>query len=251
MAKSAEVTRLDTLTVARIDTFGSGLRDRDWVSEVERIALATSKLGARTVGLTSPSGGVGCVSLAKLLARNFCCSDWSSLRIDLTQPLTANALADDWIPGKELDGDLISKTPYGFDEVVARPSDVTRPLYNNVDRIRRSLDQDFRGYDRIVASLPPVLEKSGNHINAVSASLACDIVFLVCATGVTTRADVSNAIDQLEAAGSNIVGTVLNNADTPTPGQDLAKFADVIAWVSPSLATKYKSFVLSTDLLNP
>lgn len=249
MAQLSEVARLKDFSVASPDDHASVGLSRGWVTEVERIVLATRKLGGRSIALTSPRRAVGCDSLTKLLARNFYCSAWSSLRIDLTRPLQSNDVADDWIPGRELGPQ--TKTPYGFDEVVVHPSEVSRSLYSNVELMRRSLDQDFTSYDRVVVSLPPVLEASGNYINAVSASLACDVVFLVCATGVTRRADVSTAIERLEDAGSNIVGTILNNANTSTPGQDLAKLSNVIAWVSPSLADRYKSYVLSIGLLNP
>ncbi len=186
------------------------------------LAAADSK--ARVLGVLSPDRGSGVSTLCRMVAESFACSGVKTLLVDLTQTVVASREGCDWwdwVPGKNV-AQIVKLDPGGYEILAARPTNITRALFNNVDTLRQIFNNELSEYKAIVVDLPAVLHQREDHINPVAAARACDAVIMMCVTGRTTKQNVNLTVRELGSAGVQLGGTVLNDFHSPPPRTEKA-----------------------------
>lgn len=221
-----------------------------WAQQIERIALATFQRGHRSVGVTSPQSGSGVSSVASGVARVAALSGSRTLLIDLTHTVEEHTYRSAWLPGQGGAGQAITRHADGYDRLVARFDQSTRLLFNNVERMRQTLNEDLAPYASIVVDAPAVPTVDTIHINGAAALAACDAAVLVCMSGKVSRADLEAATNALTNAQVNCLGLVLNDMHNPTLGAELAREARRLRRFLPRLSRWLERRALASALLN-
>lgn len=219
---------------------------------VEQTMLAITDSKARIVGILSPDQLTKTSPLSAQLAECYAKSGVHTLLIELAE----NGAADDddgsgnWAPGDELSNYIVDCTA-GFDRLAARPSETTRPLFNNLDKLRRMMKSDLSAYDTIVVDLGAVLHAGQDSTpNPVAVARACDAVIMLCTTGETKHSDVRNAVTALGTAGVQIGGAVLDDHHSPTLGVEIANSLRRLAARLPIGASWLASLAQRSTFLN-
>ena len=202
-----------------------------WQHAVEQILLVVTDKNARVLSVLGPDRGVGVTLLCQQIAESSSRSGAKTLLIDLTRPAVPGGQPG-WVPGKDA-SEFIGTMPGGYSTLVANPSPATRSLFNNVESLRRTIEQVLPPYDALIIDLPPVLDQRDDEINPIAAARASDAVIMVCVAGRSIEPRVRKAISTLEAAGVQLGGTVLNDRHNPPLGMDVAA----------SLRRKYRRFL--------
>ena len=193
---------------------------------IEGLIMNLGKLGVRIVAITSPSPDDGVRSFSRALCASYSAADVKSVLIDLDQGGSYDADDRGWNPGIKLEPQLVSTDVLGFDEIRVQPNFVTRPMFNNLDHLRRALNQDLGGYNAVVINLPPLIGADVGAPNAVAIARAADGVLLVCGTGRSATSETVKAVDDMKAAGCKVIGTVLDDSGGIRPGRDMADLID-------------------------
>jgi Mrp family chromosome partitioning ATPase len=222
---------------------------QSWLQSVEQIMLAAVDGKARVLGVVSPDAGAGVSTLCRMLAESHSRSGSKTLLIDLAQPLDTSEKDESWAPG---DGakQLIRPAPGGYDVLAARPTTSTRPMFNNIDVLRRMFTDELEAYQAIVVDLPPVLGQDEATVNPLAAARACDAIVLVCMTGKLTQPRLQLTMSSLAAAGVKVGGTVLNDLHNPTLGSELAGQARRLSGLAPRLSAWLERRLRSSEFLN-
>lgn len=191
-----------------------------WQHAVEQILLVAGDSKARVISVLSPDRGAGVSTLCGMIAETSARSGASTMLVDLTQPI-GSGKSGDWAPGDDVSS-FIKATPRGYDSLPSYPSRVTRPQFNNIEKLRKTFAEGLASYDLIVVDLSAVLDQRDTIINPVAAARASDAVIMVCVTGETTQERVRKTLSLMDAAGVQIGGTVLNDRSSPPLGVDMA-----------------------------
>lgn len=181
--------------------------------------LAALDSKTRVIGITSPDRGAGVSSLCRMVAESFAQSGAKTLLVDLSQQTdTAINARPAWMPGGGAT-DFIQRDPRGYEIIASPPTTATRPLFNNVETLRRAFVDELSMYRTVVVDLPAIMEDVSGQINPVAVSRACDAVILVCVAGRTRRDRIAATVSTLAMAGVQLGGTVLNDMDQAAPWQ--------------------------------
>ena len=198
-----------------------------WTRQIEQAMLAIINANLRIVGITSPESGAGVSVVSRLLAASFGRAGRKTLLVSLSRPVTSSSNA--WSPGQSKASDFITTDIHGFDVLDCAPTRQTRARFNHADQIREVFGDELKQYDMVLVDLPPINELSGDTINSVAASVACDAVVMVCAIGDTSRPDLRRAQKLLRQAGAQVLGSITNRP------VDRA-LEEVPAWLAKALA---------------
>ena len=221
------------------------------VVSLDAMQRAIALANARVVAITSPRITSSASEIARLLARNIAASGVKTLFVDATTPHPNAPTASNWMPGEPLsDKELHLATGNEPDRFTLLITPATRPLYNNLTRLQKTLQQDLRTYGSIVISLPPILEPDIKLVNPISVARAADSVFLVCVTGRTLTSDAEVAATSLKSAGVSIIGTVLDNTEKQLPGPEMTALVSR-SWLLPrTLRTRLANWLRTSELFN-
>ena len=221
-----------------------------WTHEVERIALATLGQGTRTIGIASHGGQAGVSTLAADLAEVTALSGVATVYVDLTTTVLPNARDIIWRPGQGGAGQAITHDARGFDVLTARFDLNTRFLFNNVERLKQSFNDELSRYQVVIVDIPALCVAEADHINGAAAAAACDGVMLVCVSGRITRAELIQGTAALDAAKVKVIGTVLNDIECPTIGADIAREALRLERFAPRFAGWVSAKARTSTFLN-
>ncbi len=212
---------------------GTGGVPTEIMRPLEALQRAVSLAEARVVAIASPRDGDEAGRIAELLAGAQAASDVRTLLIEAdASGIDAGACRDAhgdnerfWEPGQPLPEGAIqqSASKRGFDRFYLRTSAHSRPLFNNLDLLRRALSDNLGKYDAIIIELPALLEGDAEKVNPVSVARAADAVFLLCKTGVTQARDARRAADLLIKSNVEIAGTLLDTENATRPGREIAE----------------------------
>ena len=120
-----------------------------------------------------------------------------------------NGVADYMLGNAELD-DIIKKSKYDNVDVITRGSKVyNSSLVLVSDKFKEFINTVKEKYDYVFLDCAPVLQVS----DYIHISQVCDGVIFLVAYGITTRAQVSEAVKELRKCGANILGSVFSMYD--------------------------------------
>ena len=218
----------------------------EWQLAVEQVVVPATTNGARTLGFTSPRAGAGVTSFARAVAETLARGGAEVLYVDLgsplrkTGPVHARAAAQIW---KEPVADRAG----GF-EIVSPAGTDARFHFNNVRWLRAEFARMLRTYSNIVVDLAPLLSDDVERVNALGAAAACDAVVMMCAREQLSQYDVGRALQLTSSTGVNLAGTVVNEMNYVSPGDEIA--ALLRRWCPHTKLAKYLGDKISgTELL--
>jgi len=235
--------------VVRVDSEEEYRLIGSWLWSAERIAHSALITGTGILGFTSPNGSAGVSALTRLVAEILVRSGLRVMLVDFNTPTVYLETSPS--------GSFDSHNPWqyssgengGYTILTAKPTFETRFLFNNVSWLRQRLGEEKEAASILIADLPPVIPNRSDILNVIGPASACDAVLLVCPRGRMTRSQLVKAMSVLRAAAVNVVGTVLNDVDYLTPGEELAPQARSFFRRTPILARWMEKRVRASRLL--
>lgn len=226
---------------------------QSWLQPIEQVMLAAVDSKVQVLGIFSPDRGSGVSAVCLMLAECHSRTGTKTLLIDLSQTIEHSdddlSESEAWAPG---DGaaQLIQSHKGGFDVLAVRPSSRTRPMFNNVDVLRRMFKDELAAYEAIVVDLPPVLNARENRINPLAAARACDAVVMVCMIGMVTHQRVKATLSMLQTAGIQLGGTLANELHNPTLAYEMSAYIRRFAGIAPRFSAWIERKLMSSQVLN-
>jgi hypothetical protein len=153
------------------------------------------------------------------------------------------------LDGGEPDEALASPSE-GCDLLVASPAAAHRAKLNSVEHVRSMLHEELADYEAIVVDLPPVLDGTEMRINPLAPIAACDGVYLVCMAGRVDRGSIERSMVLLAQSGARMLGVVVNEAQNPSLGAELAREARRLGRFAPGLSRWLERKALSVSFIN-
>ena len=192
----------------------TSLDKQPWARSVTKLLGVSTRINARIIGITGHSRNVGVSLIAQGLAN-------ANLEFGKSTVLL-NA------SGKESDATVFevntpqNSPPQGANDTQS-PA-LTRVNLTDVDveqpagriQYRRAFDETAGDVDTIIIDLPPVCQTAAQ-TSAVfkSVGAACDLVFLVCLTGIVTKPELDDCLERCNINGVKLAGIILNDWHLP------------------------------------
>lgn len=182
---------------------------------LKKVVAGVNAQSASIVGITGARPRVGVSVTSRQLAGAFADFGNKALLVDLS--------------GAEVSGSASAALPaarISFKHLIreVRPSlavvdFVATPgllLSLTLGELRAALAEAVQQGYTIVVDLPPVMEESGQPTPSIAAAAAaCDLVFLVCLSGETKRAELTECVETCGIMGLKISGLILNDWRLP------------------------------------
>jgi hypothetical protein len=140
--------------------------------------------------------------------------------------------------------------PKTFDRIVANPSGPLRAPFNNVEQMRQLFHQELAHYTAVVVDLPSILGDHQQRINPLAPAAACDGVYVLCMAGIVDNDALTAAMKLLRQSAVNILGVVVNDAENPSLGAEIAREARRVSRLTPGLSRWLERKALAVKFLN-
>jgi capsular exopolysaccharide synthesis family protein len=187
----------------------------------ERLLVSANGKPFRTLVFAGCQGGEGCTRVVRDFAETLAASGLNVLLVDAdlrTAGLTTSIVAR----GTDLvelvaEGRSLPAAEWGKGKLTVVPS--PEAPHPDKDRFFRSpefaawLDAQRATYDYVLLDAPSLLHFADGNLMA----RLCDGVVIVVQAEVTTRESLVRAREQMERAGANLIGVVLNRVRNPVP----------------------------------
>jgi Mrp family chromosome partitioning ATPase len=221
----------------------------DVVASLDAIQRTIALANARVVAITTPRSISSSTEISNLLARNIAASGINTLYIDATTPHPHTPIASSWLPGEPITDKELHLSPGNEpDRFTIMVTPTTRPLFNNLTRVQKTLQDDLRAYGSIIINLSPVLDADSKLVSPVSLARAAETVFLVCATGETLASDAAAAAELLRSANVTVGGTIMDNSASLPAGPEMAKRVENTRLLPTGLRTRLAAWLRTSEL---
>lgn len=186
------------------------LNTRPWALAVTKVLAFAEEQGARIVGITGDRAGVGVSTLSRELAQAYSRHGLRAILVDashLDQSSDAQAIGEtarvslhDIATPVSPDVSMVDLAPFAG-QVPASSAEMAEWLKAEVsDNVA------------IVVDLPAVRDDKPSQVGALrTVGSACEIVYLVCLSGVTTEAELSQCIESCKIHRVPIGGLIIND----------------------------------------
>lgn len=180
------------------------------LTKLVSVAVAQS---ARIIGVTGIRKGVGVSVTSRQIAGAFASYGATTLLVDLSGAEISDSPSSHGVSFL----DVMTEVSPSLGVVdVAR---LSRAAALGADQIRDALAETAQKGFTVIVDLPPVLQSPGPSKPVVrTVGSQCDIVFLVCLSGVTKRSEVIESLDASRIMGLKLGGVVLNDWRLPANG---------------------------------
>lgn len=190
--------------------------------EVDAIWHALTSTGARTIAVVAAVPGEGTSLVATALARRAGMSAPSEMGrddrpgagpsallvdLDLSRPSVSRLLGLRPAPDAIVRMDAMGISVFG------NASSASADAWRERTRLISQLSAWQRDYRYIVMDTAPMLTGESDEITGATAAAAADVCVMVTLAGRTPANRIREARDNLQAAGANLVGTILNDRD--------------------------------------
>jgi Mrp family chromosome partitioning ATPase len=186
----------------------------------ERLMVAAHGKALKALVFAGCDGGEGCTQVVREFSESLASAGLNVLLVDAdlrTAGLTASLAAH----GADLTELVRAKevppaTPWGRGRITVAPSPAgvaDKESFLRSPELAFWLDMLRVTFDYTFLDAPPILR----HADGTLASLFCDGVVLVARAGVTRGEALARARHQIERAGGNVLGVVLNQVRNPVP----------------------------------
>ncbi len=217
---------------------------------IESLMLNLGKLGVRVVAVVAPTSVQEVRPMSRALCASFAAADIKTALIDLDPADATEDGEPGWNPGVKLAAMHTQRDAAGYDLVVCRPTAQTRPLFNNLQHFRRALTEDLGAYKTVIINLAPIFDAGSTAPNPIAVGRAADAVIVVCGTGRTDVSDATRAVNDLTAAGCNVIGTILDNSSAEPVGPQMAETVERLNFLPPRMKQVLGTALRNSKLLN-
>jgi hypothetical protein len=230
----------------------------EWKRSCEQLAHSAVSTGLGILGFTSPEGHAGVSTLSRTVAEILTRSGIPILFVNMTKPIDQTAPPPN-VPATPRGNAAAVATPPQFWQrsddgvfptITALANPRTQYQFNNVIWLRQSFERELAESRMLIVDIPPVLQGSNMLINPLASAAACHAVLLVCPRGQVTRPSLVQVMETLKSANVNVTGTVLNDYDYSTPGEEIGQRARKLLWPTPRFARWVDHTARSSLLLN-
>jgi len=186
----------------------------------ERLMVAAGDKQLKSLVFAGCDGGEGCTTVLREFGESLASAGLNVLLVDADLP-TAGLTTSLAARGADL-VELVRKkempqpTAWGRGRltVVPSPGGISdKETFLRSTELALWLDKQRAAYDYTFLDAPPILR----HADGTLASPFCDGVVLVARVGVTRGDHLTRARQQLERAGTTVLGVVLNQVRNPVP----------------------------------
>ncbi len=212
---------------------------------VEQVVLSVQTAGLRKMAIASVDDDAATRELAVAVAAVAARSGRSTLLVDLAN----GGQGASWQPsdaavpiGPDVQG-------RGFDVLSAPVDEEGRAAFNNPTRIGEALDAMLDKYELVLLHVPALLAESGSPVNPIAACAATQGVVLELTVGDVSATRLERAVALLEAAGAHVVGTIVDDRNNPSLGEDMACAAENMFRFAPPLARWFAGKLRASEFL--
>jgi len=185
-----------------------------WALPLAKVQGFAEQQGAKIVGITGDRSGVGVSLLSCEVARLYTEIGKPTLLVDASHlEIEKIAGADD--PGVPFD--LLAKARSSNTGLwTIDLAEFAHQLPTGRTSFRRLFETAAGAGMTVIVDLPPAGVPSGQAMRTFAvAGAACDLVFLVCLSGVIKKAELSNCVDLFKIKGVTLGGIIQNDWKLP------------------------------------
>ena len=193
-----------------------------WQRGIERIALTSTGVGKRIVGLTSASPAAGVSLVCHHLARTIAASDLKTLRVDAGGSRDRPPGEAGWRPGTTRAAEFIRPAAGGYDLLRVGSAGDGPNSSCNPGMLRDVFAAELAGYARIVVEMPSLLDPGDAGVNPLAIAGVCDQLLFVCAVGRDRASEIGEALALLAGVGVEVSGMVTNEHMPANAADDAA-----------------------------
>lgn len=240
--------------------------------ELEALYVGTVGRGLKSLAVTAAERGEGVTSIAYGLARRSESGGRRTLLVDLNldNPGLSNRLGVERAPwrvdtpevidtSRGVDATLASQAPIPSNAGVRLLSAPTGTLedeqalmrFREPAPLRGAIERWLEQYDVVIFDTSPLNAINRANIPAERISAACDGALLVVLAGRTPEASIRAAKAKLDAAGVNLLGSVLNDRFNPTLADELCRETERLDRLLPRSMARLRKAIRSSSFLNP
>jgi Mrp family chromosome partitioning ATPase len=221
----------------------------NWVSSAERILLFCRDRQKRTIAFISPRSGAGVSTCVRATAAIAARSGYKTVVLDLSCSPAGDATVTRSVHAYTETPTVTKSNKQSFDVIAMRKSENDPYYFNNLARMQEIINKILNEYDYLFVDMPPILNREANAINPLLSLSVCDSVLLVSRPDEITQSSMMASLEQIRLAGAEIDGVILNQAQTATVGEQMARVVNRLLWLSPSLALSLTRRLRESDLL--
>lgn len=191
---------------------------RPWSRSVTKLLGFAEKSGVRIIGVTGQTFGVGTSLLSDGLAHAYAEFGKPTLLVDASRlEIDRNSISED----RDIPFDLLSlarRSNTGLSTIDL--AEFADELPSGRTAFRKMFEAVSAKGMTVVVDLPPVSTAPGAGVPTfMVAGAACEMVFLVCLSGVVTKAELGDCIEICKIYGVKLGGIIPN--DWMLPGSKL------------------------------
>lgn len=216
---------------------------------VEAVHQHVVQKRARVVGLVGVARGTGVSMLARSLARRGAEGGHKTLLIDAVGRAGDESHQGPCVLNGGARG-AVKAHADGYSTLLLRPSANEMLRVRNVSFLRSMMTVDLADYDTIIVDMLPAGEDPEYAVPAAVLGNACDMVLMICLTGVITGTDLNQALSSLRAVGAPLGGMILNRREQPTLGQEIAREAQRFSRLLPGFSRRIQRRALQSSFLD-
>lgn len=219
-APEVEIAAKPRRIVAPVQRLAPGAIPLAYAMLRERLMFAAGDKQLKSLVFAGCDGGEGCTRIVREFAESLASAGLNVLLVDADLP-TAGLTTSLAARGADL-VELVRKkempqaTAWGRGRLTIVPSPEgtsDKETFLRSPELALWLDNQRATYDYTFLDAPPILR----HADGTLASVLCDGVVLVVRAGITRGDDLARARQQLDRAGTTVLGVVLNQVRNPVP----------------------------------
>ncbi len=227
------------------------------INRIHRHALAKVKKGSLI--LTSSTSGEGVSTLAHTMAVRNADNGERTLLVDLNMrnaSLSATFGAErlEWnLKERDLETSLLDlcvevEGVNNLFFLAAPRDDDSVQFLRDAERARKFLANLEKEFDHIIVDTTPVQAYNRYNVDPVLLSAAASKCILVYLAGDTSKYKASKSIEQLQSAGAEVEGMIVNDYKNPNLQEELFNLAERIGKLSPSLENWLKRGIRNSKI---
>lgn len=187
---------------------------RPWALAITRALSFAEEQNARIVGVTGERAGSGVSMMSRELVHAYVRHGMSAVLIDASRlNLTEAAPEQDHAAQVKL-LDIAKWAETNIYEVDLAHHAAQLPTSS--EEMARWLKAELVGHQTIIVDLPAIRPDAANQVQALRVvGSACDIVYLVCLSGITTSSELNQAVESCKIHRVPIGGLIVNDWKHP------------------------------------
>lgn len=218
-------------------------------NEIENVYSKITTLNYRSIAVTSSTSGEGTTSMVLALANRMLLAGHSVLVVDFNTytPFFHDILSLPKANTASIKPALVSDNrERSILNGVCLPNSKSLLLkLRRTGEIEKYIQDWLNEYDYVIFDTTPYDRVNQHNISSSRVASACDAVLLLVLSGSTTHTMVKETVNNLQEAGANMLGCVMNDKLNPTLQNELEREALRLPKILNPLKTKITTWIKS------